>query len=265
MHKTFTHIPVECLQRGAFQPRQHFDADALRALSESIASQGVIEPLVVRALPEARYEIIAGERRWRAAIDAGLSVVPCVVGDYTDAEAAAVALAENVQRQSLNLMEEAAGYQRLVTDFHFQQEEIALLVGKSRSHIANILRLLTLSFPVQELLRARELTLGHARMLVGLPETLQSTLAGRVVQEGLSVRQLEAQVRASKRAVTVASPVRDRDVERLQRILADQVGAPVEIDADSMSGGWLKLRFFDNDTLAGLLERMGLRYHEDLP
>jgi ParB family chromosome partitioning protein len=261
MKTTYKILPIDYLQPGHYQPRQRFDKDALNDLAQSILAQGLIEPLIVRELSPQRYEIIAGERRWRAAALASLSEVPCLIGTYTDQQAAAVTLIENIQRQDLNLLEEASGYQRLHSEFHFSQDEISALVGKSRSHIANILRLLTLCASVQNRLRARQLSLGHARMLVGLTDQQQETLAEQVEEQGWSVRRLEEEVRSCKRVLDAPPPAsKDRDILHLQSQLAEQIGSPVQIITDNEQGGWLKIKFFDNDTLAGLLERMGLRY-----
>lgn len=260
MKTTFKQLPIEHLQPGQYQPRKDFDKEALADLAKSIRSQGLIEPLVVRQVTGSHYEIIAGERRWRAAMMAGLAEVPCMIGEYTDLQAAAVTVIENIQRQDLNLLEEANGYHRLQAEFHFSQEEIAALIGKSRSHIANILRLLTLSVAVQERIRLRQLTLGHARALVGLPTSQQEKLAKLTEEQNWSVRRLEEEVRISKLPSTV-SPTNDREIIHLQTQLAEQMGTPVEIITDNQQGGWLKIKFFDNDTLAGLLERMGLRYN----
>ncbi|WP_028388161.1 ParB/RepB/Spo0J family partition protein [Legionella fairfieldensis] len=261
MKARFKMIPIENLQPGRYQPRVNFDANSLQELAQSIATQGLIEALVVRELSAGHYEIIAGERRWRAAMLAGLSELPCLIGAYSDEQAAAVTLIENIQRQDLNLIEEATGYRRLLDEFCFQQDEIATLVGKSRSHIANILRLLSLCEAVQERIRQGQLSLGHARMLVGLSDTRQLMLANQIEANDWSVRQLEKKVRELKtQEKTRTNPQKDRDIERLQISLAEQVGAPVQIINDADSGGWLQVKFFDNDTLAGLLEKMGLRY-----
>lgn len=262
MHTEFLNLPVDCLQAGQYQPRQDFNSDALHELSQSIASQGLIEPVIVRRIAKERYEIIAGERRWRAAQLAALQTIPCLVGEYTDKQACALTLIENIQRQDLNLIEEAAGYRRLIDEFNYHQDEIASLVGKSRSHIANILRLLTLGDAVKDLLRDRVLSLGHARVLVGLSIEEQEFFVKQTIGEQWSVRQLEQEIKAYKnRDLSRPKNARkDRDIERLQTILAEQVGAPVEIVSDLDEGGWLKVKFFDNDTLAGLLERLGLRY-----
>ena len=184
-----------------------------------------------------------------------------MIGEYTDQQTAAITLIENIQRQDLNLLEEASGYQRLQAEFHFNQDEIATLIGKSRSHIANILRLLTLCASVQDRLRARQLSLGHARALVGLHTEQQESLAKKIEEQGWSVRRLEEEVRLSKLQIDLPQPsAKDHDISYLQTQLAELMGTPVQIVADSEQGGWLKIKFFDNDTLAGLLERMGLRY-----
>ncbi len=252
-------IPIDCLQRGQYQPRTWFDEDSLKELSQSILAQGLIEPLVVRKHTESTYEIIAGERRWRAAMMAGLSEVPCLISDYSDEQAAAVTLIENIQRQDLSLLEEANGYQRLLSEFHFNQAEIATLVGKSRSHIANLLRLLTLCPSVQENIHRGQISLGHARMLVGLDDVLQKKLAQRVIENHWSVRKLEDEVRATKCPMPGLMPS-DRDIARLETQLAEQIGAPVQLLPDNDQGGWLKIKFYNNDTLAGLLDRLGLSY-----
>lgn len=262
MQTELRHLPLESLEAGQYQPRRDFEPVALQELAQSIASQGLIEPLVVRHIAKLRYEIIAGERRFRAALLAGLTTIPCLVGEYTDKQACTITLIENIQRQALNLIEEATGYKRLIDEFFYQQDEIAVLVGKSRSHVANILRLLTLCNNVKQWLCEQKLSFGHARLLVGLAFPQQEYFALQAIEEQLSVRQLEQQVKAHKiKAVEpFKNPKKDRDIERLQIVLAEQVGAPVHIVNDAHEGGWLKVKFFDNDTLSGLLERLGLRY-----
>lgn len=261
MQSTYQELPLTQLQPGTYQPRQHFSETALQELAISIKTQGLIEPLIVRAVTANRFEIIAGERRFRAAQMAGLTTVPCLIGQYSDQQACALTLIENIQREDLNLIEEATGYQRLIREFHYQQDEIAALVGKSRSHIANLLRLLSLCPTVQQAIINKELSLGHARMLVGLEPALQSALCQQIQTEDWSVRQLEQQVKAYKNTPTAPkSHQKDRDTARLESTLSEQVGAPVEVCNDSEQGGWLKIKYFDNETLAGLLERLGLRY-----
>lgn len=262
MQTQFIYLPIECLQPGQYQPRRDFNLPALQELAQSIASQGLIEPIVVRLIAKQRYEIIAGERRWRAAKLAGLKEIPSLIGEYTDKQACTLTLIENIQRQDLNLIEEAIGYRRLIDEFHYHQEEIAVLVGKSRSHIANILRLLVLSDPIKDLIQDKSLTLGHARVLVGLTQIQQEWFANQTINEQWSVRQLEHAIKThkNKELAVPQNAKKDRDIERLQAQLSDQVGAPVQIINDNEEGGWLKVKFFDNDTLAGLLERLGLRY-----
>ena len=263
MSASYQLIPLDHLRPGRYQPRVDFDLAALQELAESIATQGLIEPLIVRGIAGEHYEIIAGERRWRAAQLAGLTEVPCLVGDYTDQQAATVTLVENIQRESLNVIEEAGAYKRLLDEFALTQEDIAALVGKSRSHIANLLRLLTLCESVQEKVRAGLLSLGHARVLVGLSPAQQQSFAHDVEIKQWSVRHLEDKVRNMKLAPkSVRSFVVDRDIDHLQMVLSEQVGAPVSIVSDNESGGSLQFKFFDNETLAVLLERMGLRYDD---
>ncbi len=262
MQKTiYKLIAIESLEPGRYQPRQNFDQKSLQELAASILAQGLIEPLVIRELTLERYEILAGERRWRAAKMAGLTELACVIGEYNDQQAAAITLIENIQRQDLNLIEEALGYRRLADEFHFQQDEIALLVGKSRSHVANQLRLLTLNEKVKEKIMSAILTFGHARLLVGLSAEQQVFLAEQIEEKGWSVRQLEKKVKELK-ALPLCKPSTfiDLDRERLQVKLGEQVGAPVEIICTQEGSGWLQVKFFSNETLVGLLERMGLRY-----
>ncbi|KTD18227.1 ParB/RepB/Spo0J family partition protein [Legionella jordanis] len=260
MQTEFKLIPIEYLQRGRYQPRRSFDAASLQELADSIVSQGLIEPLVVRKNGKDSYEIIAGERRWRAAMLAQIAQLPCLISDYSDEQAAAVSLIENIQRQNLNLIEEAQGYHRLITEFHFHQDEIATLLGKSRSHVANILRLLSLCETVQDLIKSGTLSMGHAKMLVGLLPAQQQALARQIEEQQWSVRQLEQKVREIKQGKVLQNPRKDRDIERLETKIAEQIGAPVQIIANDAEGGVLQIKFFNNDTLAGLLERLGLSY-----
>jgi ParB family transcriptional regulator, chromosome partitioning protein len=260
MQTAFKYLSVDCLCRGQYQPRGDFSHTGIEELAQSIMTQGLIEPLVVRPIARGHYEIIAGERRWRAAQIAGLLEVPCMVGEYSDKQACTLTLVENIQRQDLNLIEEAMGYRRLMDEFHYQQDEIAVLVGKSRSHIANLVRLLGLCEPVKEWIKNHELSLGHARMLVGLSVVQQEAYAARAVDEQWSVRRLEESIKAYKNQEVSHIKTTNKDVERLQNILSEQVGAPVQIVSESDMGGWLKVKFFNNDTLEGLLDRLGLSY-----
>lgn len=256
-------LPIAALHRGRYQPRVHFDEQALAELAESIRTQGLIEPVIAREIAKDHYEIIAGERRMRAAKQAGLTEIPCLIGHYTDEQAATMAVVENVQRESLNLIEEALAYKRLIDEFHCQQETIAELVGKSRSHIANLLRLLTLAPLVQNKIQQGLLSLGHARMLVGLPVAQQLALLNAIEHKQWSVRTLEARIRAMK---SPSAPdqisVADTDLLHLETQLSERFAAPVKILYEKDRSGWLQFKFFDLDTLEGLLEQLGLRYDD---
>lgn len=253
-------IPIDQLQRGRYQPREVFDPEALEELAQSIRSQGLILPLVVRPITSERYEIIAGERRWRASQIAGLATVSCLVRNFSDEQAAAVCTIENIQRQDLNPIEEAHAYARLVQEFSYHHEEVAAIVGKSRTQISNFLRLLKLHPEVQQLLINQELSAGHGKMLAGLPEYLQCALAKSCVEEGWSVRKIEEEIKKGGRPTTSRKPSKDPNIARLERLISDRLCSSVEVDQNNEnSGGYLKIKFFDNDTLAGLLERMGIK------
>lgn len=250
-------IPIEKLNRGEYQPRVFFDEVALNELAQSIKEQGLIEPIVVR--PDgSQYEIIAGERRWRAAQLVGLHEIPCLVKEYTDEQVMAVTLIENVQREDLNPIEEAQGYFRLSDEYFFSHDDIAKMVGKSRVHITNTLRLLSLDERVKKAICNKEITMGHGKMLVGLSTEQQHDLLKKMIKNEWSARKVEQAVRALKKVPM--SVRRDRDVERLETLIAEQCGTKAEIEQDQADGGWLKIKFFDNDTLAGLLERIGVKY-----
>lgn len=254
-------IPIECLTPGRFQPRRDFDRAALAELAESIRAQGLIQPIVVRELTEGEYEIIAGERRWRASQLVGLKEVNCVVYDYHDEQAAAVALIENLSRHDLNPIEAAEGYKRLMAEFGYIQEEVAGACGVSRTKVANSLRLLQLDDSVKRYLESGELSDGHGKILAGLTLMQQRELAGLAVRNGWTVRTLDEKAKALQ-GQSPRKPVgKSIDVKRLEELLAEQLGTEVVIDSlRSSEGGWLKIRFYDNDTLAGILERVELEY-----
>src|SRR5690606_29768782 len=222
-------VPIEFLRPNAVQPRRHFGEDELAALTESIRAKGVLQPLLVRRLGgDGHYEIIAGERRWRAAQRAGCHELPVVVYELSDREALEVALLENVQRQDLTPLEEAEGYRRLIDDFGHTQEELARVLGKSRSHIANLIRLLALPVPVRTMLESGELTAGHARALLGAHDP--AALANQVVAQGLNVRQTEALAkRERQQAATSRRKPRDADTVALERDLSSRLGLPVRL------------------------------------
>jgi len=248
-------LPVGSLSPHPGQPRRHFDEVALEELATSIAARGLIQPIVVR--PHGKgYQIVAGEQRWRAAQRARLHEVPVIVRDFDDAETLEVALVENIQRQDLNAIEEAEAYHRLIGDFGHTQEMLGKLVHKSRSHIANLLRLLDLPRPVQELVVDGELSMGHARALIGAPEV--EKLVDQVIAKGLSVRETERLARSAKpdpRARPGGDGGRDADLAALERQLADVLGLSVRI-AHSAKGGSLTLSYATLDQLDLICQRL---------
>ncbi len=254
------HIPIEQLIRGEFQPRVHFDKQALQELAESIKAQGLVEPIVVRALGR-DYEIIAGERRWRASQLAGLDKVPCLIHEYNDEQAMAVTLIENIQREDLNAIEEAKGYQRLLEHYYASHDEIAKKVGKSRSHVTNCLRLLTLDSNIQNALVEKRISMGQAKILVGLDISIQKQMLANILKYDWSARKVEREVKRLKEKPS--SYHSSKDVERLESIISETFGTEAIVEQTDSSSGWLKIKFFDNDTLAGLLDKMGVDYQDN--
>lgn len=257
-------VPIEFIKANPRNPRRTFTDAELGELSDSIKQHGVIQPIVVRPVKGSadRYEIIAGERRWRAAQRAGLHEVPIVPVDVSDALALEIAIVENVQREDLNPLEEALGYQALAAEFNRSQEEIAKIVGKSRSHVANMMRLIKLPDDVKSLIASGELTAGHARALIGLPDP--SAIAKRIVAEGLNVRQTEALAHEEgvperkpqkPRATAAAKPVKDADTVALEKRLSDVLGMKVTID-DHEGAGALQIRYADLDQLDDIIRRL---------
>lgn len=254
-------IPVEQLVRGKYQPRKDFDQEALRELANSIKSAGLIQPLVVRKVGTEQYEIVAGERRWRASQLAGLDTVPCLLSNISDEKAAAVTTIENIQRQDLNPIEEAHSFQRLAEDFDYLHEEIAAVVGKSRAKITNSLRLLRLDSRIQDLLTNHQLSAGHGKVITGVAEKHQYPLAQKCVEHGWSVRKLEAEVKKIKNPPSAIKSGSDPNIKSLEQAASEQFGSPVKLDPDlNQSTGWIKIRYFNNETLAGLLDKIGVKY-----
>ena len=247
------------MQRGRFQPRRHFDEDRLRELADSIAAQGVVQPVVVRPAGENTYELIAGERRWRAAQLAGLTEIPVVVRDVDDQAAMAMGLIENIQRDDLNPLEEAQALHRLLEEFELTHQQIAQAVGKSRTTVTNLMRLLELNPDVKVQVEAGHLEMGHARALLALEADLQSQAAQFVVKKGLSVRETEALVRRFKEhggepARRVAPTVEDDpDVRRLIQGLTDRLGAPVQLKQATNGKGKLVISYNSLDELEGIM------------
>jgi ParB family chromosome partitioning protein len=253
------------LQRGKYQPRMRMGDSELQELAQSIREQGIMQPLLVRPIGVDTYEIIAGERRFRAAHLAGLTMVPVLVRDVNDQAAAAMALIENMQREDLNPLEEAEGLARLIAEFGFTHEKAAEVVGKSRSAVTNLLRLTQLSKSVQALLMAGDIDMGHARALLPIPPAMQVGLAQRVAAQGLSVREteklanaiLQASKRSDKKTSAKASSQFDPDLRRLETKMADHIGLTVEIK-ERAQGGEIKIKFSAAHELHNLLTKLGL-------
>ncbi|WP_462380384.1 ParB/RepB/Spo0J family partition protein [Pseudomonas sp. Marseille-QA0892] len=248
-------IPLERIQRGKYQPRRDMDPTALEELAHSIKAQGVMQPIVVRPIGKGRYEIIAGERRWRASQQAGLERIPAVVREVPDEAAIAMALIENIQREDLNPLEEALALQRLQQEFQLTQAQVADAVGKSRVTVSNLLRLIGLPEDVKTMLSHGDLEMGHARALLGLPADQQSEGARHVVARGLTVRQTEALVRqwlSGKKTGPEAAPA-DPDISRLEQRLAEKLGSPVQIKHGQRGKGQLVIRYSSLDELQGVL------------
>ncbi len=248
-------LPLDVIQRGKYQPRRDIDPVTLEELANSIRSQGVMQPIVVRSIGSGRYEIIAGERRWRASQQAGLDKIPALVRDVSDEAAIAMALIENIQREDLNPIEEAVALQRLQQEFQLTQQQVADAVGKSRVTISNLLRLIALPEEIKTLLSHGDLEMGHARALLGLPADQQVEGARHVVARGLTVRQTEALVRqwlnSSER--TKEQPKSDPDIVRLEQRLAERLGSPVQIKHGEKGKGQLVIRYNSLDELQGVL------------
>ncbi len=257
---SFLEVGIEQLSEGTFQPRRHFDEEALSLLAESIQSCGVLQPLIVRkkAGQSRLYEIIAGERRWRAAGRAGVNKVPVIVREMTDRQAMEIGLIENVQRQDLSPLEEAEGYRRLLEEFNHTQENLAKIVGKSRPHIANFLRLLKLPDSVKAMLNAGDLSMGHARVVITAKDP--EALAKEIVQKGLSVRQSEALAKkmsdgrfAKKDRVSTSG---DPNILALERDIGRSLGLKIKIHVLTSTTGTLAVHYNDLDQLESVLKKL---------
>ena len=249
-------LPVESLVPGKYQPRTRMDGVALAELADSIRAQGLMQPILARAIPGGRYEIIAGERRWRASQLAGLSAVSVLVRDVPDEAALKMALIENIQRENLNPLEEAQGIHRLIQEFSMTHQTAAEAVGRSRVAVTNLLRLLNLAKPVQSLLMNGELDMGHARALLALTHAKQVDSAQEVVKRGLSVREAERLVARVLNPQEKKEPSKDRDVARLEEDLSEKLGASVHISANRKGAGRLSIAFASLDQLDELLRRI---------
>jgi len=255
-------VPVEFLRPNPRNPRKHFEDSELQELSRSIKDRGIIQPIVVRPMPKMpdAYEIVAGERRWRAAQAAGLHEVPVVIVDIDDKTSLEYAILENVQRADLNPIEEAQGYSRLMAEFSYTQENLSKIIGKSRSHIANMMRLIDLPDPVKKLLVDRQITAGHGRALLAVKDPHQ--VARRILDEGLSVRQVEEIAQADQAMPAKletksarSKPEKDPDTRALEKVLQDVLGLTVSIDHKGQ-GGELRIRYKTLEQLDGLCRRL---------
>ena len=255
--------PIENLRPNPRNPRRSFTDSELDELSVSIRERGIIQPIVVRALQGDNFEIIAGERRWRAAQRAGLHDVPIAVVEANDAQSLEFAIIENVQRTDLNPIEEASGYLALMDDFNRTQEDVAQIVGKSRPHVANTIRLLKLSEPVKQLVRSGKISAGHARLLVGHPNAEQ--IAQEIIEKNLSVRQVEAQLQqeaatqrreSQRESKGNANAAKDADTRALEKRLSDALGLAVSVDHRG-EGGTLRIKYRDLEQLDAVLKKLG--------
>lgn len=245
-------IDVDALQPNPFQPRGPIEASSLTDLTASIRAQGVLQPLLVRPCGDGpnQFQIVCGERRWRAARLAGMAAIPCMVRSLSDAQASAAALVENLQRDDLNTIEEAEGYRRLQTEFGMTQDSLATAIGKSRSHVANTVRLLNLPHAVQNEVRSGALSAGHARALLGHPEPARAALS--VIARGLNVRQTEALTSAVGQSAAARSKEENSDIQALERQLTERLGLAVTLTTRG-NGGRLCIQYGDLDQLDGLI------------
>ncbi len=253
-------LPIELLQRGKYQPRKDMNAEKLQDLANSIAMQGIVQPIVVRHISSDQYEIVAGERRWRAAQLAGLQDVPVIIKEMDDRTAMAIALIENIQREDLNVLEEADALQRLLTEFEMTHQQVADAVGKSRTTVTNLLRLLELAPEVKRMLVNRQLEMGHARALLSLTIHQQIIAAGKIANDGLSVRLTEKLVKdiQNPQMTQIKKATIDTDVLLLQNNLSVKFGANVQIESNKNGKGKLIIHYSDLDELEGILRKMPL-------
>lgn len=252
-----TRLPVDLIQRGKYQPRREMEPEALQELADSIKAQGVMQPIIVRPVSTNKYEIIAGERRWRATQLAGLQDIPAIIRDVPDEAAVAMALIENIQRENLNPIEEAVALSRLQDEFNLTQQQVADAVGKSRAAVANLIRLIGLDEEVKILLSQKQLDMGHARALLALEGVAQVKTARAVAQKQLSVRQTEALVKRLLQAKPAAKPfVADPDIKRLEKRLSEQLGSKVAIQHGAKGKGKMILHYNSSEELEGILRRI---------
>jgi ParB family transcriptional regulator, chromosome partitioning protein len=259
---TLQHIAIDLLVRGKYQPRQHFDQEKLQELADSIKTTGgLLQPIVVRPLANNHYEIVAGERRWRAAQLAGIGEVSCLVTNYSDEQTLQASIVENTSRTDLNPIEEAQAYQRLIDEFGYLHEEVAASVGKSRVGITNTLRLLKLESRVQKMLVDGRISEGHGKILAGLEPALQVELADRCAQKGWNVRKLEMEAKKAQQTDKPAGgKFSDANLQRLETALSEHVGNRVQVEYEERGGGFMRIRFNNVDELEGHFDRIGFEF-----
>ncbi len=259
--ETLAQLAIGQLKPGKYQPRTRMDETSLAELAESIKARGVIQPVIVRPVGDSQFEILAGERRWRAARMAGLQVVPAVVREVPDEAALGIGLIENIQREDLNPLEEALGLQRLIREFKLTHDEVAKAIGRSRTGVTNLLRLLELAAPVQAMLQDGKIDMGHARALLGLSGARQVEVATQVATQGLSVRETEKIVQQATAAPVAkrAAARLDADSRRLQEELCESLGAAVELKPRAHGRGSVVIDYSSLDELQGLVKRLTTR------
>jgi ParB family chromosome partitioning protein len=253
------HVAVEFIQRGKYQPRRDMHQEALEELAESIKAQGVMQPIVIRPISSDKYEIIAGERRWRATQLAGLDTIPAVIRDVSDEAAIAMSLIENIQREDLNPIEEAVALKRLQDEFELTHQQVADAVGKSRTSVTNLLRLIALDSEVKKLLENGDIEMGHARSVLSLEPLQQREIAQQVVAKGLSVRNTEALVRSfleGRNKTSLKATAVSADIQKLEEDLGQQIGVPVIVQHNAKGKGRLVLKYNSLDELDGILKHM---------
>lgn len=256
-----THIPISQIERGRYQPRKEFNQEALQELANSIQTTGLLQPIVVRPTADNNYEIIAGERRWRASQLAGLTEISCLVKYFSDEQAAEAAAIENIIRVDLNAIEVANAYQRLIDDFGYIHDEIAVAMGKSRVKVTNALRLLRLDKSIQALIIEGRLTEGHGKVLASLPPSQQIELASKCLSRSWSVRKIEQEVKKLSLAKEDSKHLKDPNLQYLEKAVADKVGCKTKIEFDD-NKGQLKIDFNNLDVLEGILKKLNVNVND---
>ena len=263
--KATQELAMDIIHRGKYQPRRHINEAEINSLAESIKSVGIIQPIIVRAISESEYEIVAGERRWHAAQKAGFTHIPAIIKDIDDETAAAMALVENIQRQDLNVIEEAYGMQKLINDFQLTQQQLANLLGKSRSTVSNLLRLLELPTAVKQLVEDGILDMGHVRALLSLPKAIQFATAQQAVANSWTTRQTEAKVKellagkndkAESSENTAENTAENRDTINLQEQISSLLGTTVKIDHNKTGKGKIVVNYSNLDQLQDIIQKI---------